>query len=507
MYERGVFILLTQAAKAFFVSIFSLLVFHAIVTRHMIEIAKRLKSFDPDVDNQPFRLNRTMAKNTDELDQIVLSFNSMTEMLKLRQETLNAAHLKMIEDKDARMKAESDRREANIIARNYIDSANKINNIIESVPMPIIIFNKYNKKVEFYNKSAIDVFEQDQAYQINIFEMFHRSDAIDELIAIIDREGRANQVELVAVGRDGKRFWTLVWASTLQMVNSHAVMLIISDISQRKRWEEQVAAARDKAEAALQALRSAQDDLVRAEKLASLGGMVAGVAHEVNTPIGSALTGITYLKEMTGEIIQLFNKSNLKKSNLIDYLSSAEESCGLVEDNLHRAAELIQSFKQAAVDQISEERRSFALADNIRDAFNGLQHQIRRAGHKVEIECPEDVVINGYPGALFQALTNLIANSLTHAYAEGGQGLIRVSVAADERSVFITFADDGKGVAQEHQERLFEPFFTTRRGAGGSGLGLHIVYNIVNQKLRGDIRFIKECEAGAAFLIHLPKEM
>jgi C4-dicarboxylate-specific signal transduction histidine kinase len=509
MAERGFFILLTQAAKAFFVSLFSLIVFRIVIERHMIDISNKLRSFTPEDEFSPFHLKRPAADKQDELDQIVQAFNTMAETLKRRETALSAAQRKMNEEEHARIKAESEMHEAKIIAESFAESSAKIKNIIEMAPFPIVIFNKETKAIEFFNKTSVELFciKKTEKIDIGVDKIFKNPNSINEIICLVNNCGGASQIEYEITGRNGTNFWALVSAVPLYNFSKYAVMLAISDISLRKRWEEETADARDKAEAALSNLRRAQDDLVRAEKLASLGGLVAGVAHEVNTPIGSALTGITYLRELTSDIRCRFVNATLNKSSFSEYLSSAEESCALVEENLQRAAELIQSFKQAAVDQTSEERRFFVLSENIRDVFNSLQHQIRKSGHKFEINCSDDIVIDGYPGALFQVLTNLTTNVLAHAYLEGEPGVIRVAACVDDASVVIRFADEGRGVAQEHHDRLFEPFFTTRRGAGGSGLGLHIVYNIVNQHLKGEIRFLKETTVGAAFLIRMPLVM
>lgn len=255
---------------------------------------------------------------------------------------------------------------------------------------------------------------------------------------------------------------------------------------------------------ALAELGKARDHLVRSEKMVALGQLVAGIAHEINTPIGVALTAATHLGERTSAFNTLFVNGQMKRSDLQSYVGLAVQSTELLRFNIQRAAQLIQSFKQVAVDQASEQRRCFDLAEYLEQLVTSLRPEGRKLGHSITLSCPAGISMNAYPGALAQALSNLISNSLVHAYGEGVRGEIRVKVLAASDLVIIDVEDDGGGIPPENLNRIYDPFFTTRRGTGGSGLGLHIVYNIVTEKLHGTINCRSELGKGSVFTITMP---
>lgn len=261
-------------------------------------------------------------------------------------------------------------------------------------------------------------------------------------------------------------------------------------------------------EEAQQRLLDTRDELVRAEKLAALGGMVAGVAHELNTPVGIALTAITHVEDGITELDQTVAAGKLTRSKLGEYQDMLRESAQLVHVNIARAAELVQSFKQVAVDQASEERRTFLLRQYIEEVLASLAPRLRREPHIISFDCPPDLEMDTYPGALFQVLTNLLMNAVIHAFEPGQRGAITLTGRAlpDDR-VELQFRDNGRGVSPDHLQRLFEPFFTTNRARGGSGLGLHIVYNLVTQSLKGRIGVTSVEGEGTCFTLTLPRHM
>ncbi|MBY0432208.1 MAG: PAS-domain containing protein [Rhodospirillales bacterium] len=278
-----------------------------------------------------------------------------------------------------------------------------------------------------------------------------------------------------------------------------------TDITDRKRAEQEAVAARRRAEEALAELKAAQGTLIETEKMASLGGLVAGVAHEINTPVGVALTAMSLLAERTRRFRAAFEDGQMKRSDLKAYVECAGEVSDLALANINRAAELIQSFKQVAVDRASAERRPFPLGAYLGEVLSSLRPQLRRSPIEVAIECREDIAVDSYPGALAQVVTNLVMNAVVHAFPEGRAGTIRISTGPRSAGqVEIAFADDGKGIPPENLGRIFEPFFTTRRGSGGSGLGLHIVYNLVTQTLGGTLSVASMPGQGTTFTLRLP---
>lgn len=254
---------------------------------------------------------------------------------------------------------------------------------------------------------------------------------------------------------------------------------------------------------AMQRLQDTQEQLVQSEKMASLGGLVAGVAHEINTPIGVAFTAASTLQTRSQELKAAYSSGNIKRSMLDKYVNQADEIGEMISKNLSRAAELIQSFKQVAVDQTSSERREFHLHEYIQETLLSLRPRLKKLPYEIDVECPDDIVLDGYPGALSQVLTNLVMNSVIHAFEGRDHGRIEIRVHTHDEMVQLRYTDDGVGMSAEDRKRIFDPFFTTRRGQGGSGLGMHIVFNLVTRTLGGSIR-MPACDTGVTFDIRFP---
>lgn len=274
-----------------------------------------------------------------------------------------------------------------------------------------------------------------------------------------------------------------------------------------ERREADLRAAKEQAERALDDLRDAQDQLVATEKLAALGGLVAGVAHEINTPIGVALTGASFVCDRAEELQAQVLEGRLKRSEFERGVTQLTETCRRVLTNIDRAASLIQSFKQVAVDQTSGDRRRFQIGRYIGDVAASLEPKLRSAGVRVHVQCPEEVEIDNHPGVLSQILTNLIMNSLTHAFPPGRGGAVEIAVGTDGNGqISLRVSDDGQGMPPEVLARVFDPFFTTRRGSGGTGLGLHIVHNLVSKTLGGRITVTSTPGAGTSFHLKFPAD-
>lgn len=253
-------------------------------------------------------------------------------------------------------------------------------------------------------------------------------------------------------------------------------------------------------------LEMTQSHLVESEKMASLGGLVAGVAHEINTPVGIAVSAASYLQDRTSAVRRKLEHGELAGDDLRAYLNDAADSARLLLSNANRAARLVQSFKQVAVDQTSDERRHFDLRQYIEETLLSLRPRISASGIDVRIDCPPEIRMDSYPGPLSQVLTNLVLNAVQHAFDPDRPGRIQIAVepvGTDE--VVLRCEDDGRGIPPDLHRTIFEPFFTTRRGSGGSGLGLHLVYNIVTIRLNGSIEVRSREGGGAAFVLRLPR--
>ncbi|MBO3460714.1 GAF domain-containing sensor histidine kinase, partial [Aetokthonos hydrillicola] len=258
---------------------------------------------------------------------------------------------------------------------------------------------------------------------------------------------------------------------------------------------------------ALNDLKAAQKKLVESEKMAALGGLVAGIAHEINTPVGIGITVASTLAEETKIFKAAITEGQLKKSVLNSYLNTAQECSTIMLTNLQRAGELIQSFKQVAVDQTHLEQRQISLKSYIDDILTSLSPKLRQAGHSLTVTGDESIQIFSYPGAISQMLVNLLNNSLEHAYPTRNPGHLEIHISETHEDVTLVYSDDGCGIPRQALEKIFEPFFTTARSRGGSGLGLHIVYNLVTQKLGGGINVESQVGQGTVFTIKLPRSL
>ncbi len=280
----------------------------------------------------------------------------------------------------------------------------------------------------------------------------------------------------------------------------------VQNCLERARLQSQNREYQQSLEESLDKLHRTQKEMIHSAKMAALGDLVAGVAHEVNTPIGVSVTAASFLAERTRQIRELYQNGDMKRSDLEKYLSLPEESSASVLSNLERAAELVQSFKKVAADQSSEEKRAFEMKNYLEQILVSLRPQFKRTPHRVHMDCPEGLMLDSYPGAIMQIMTNLIMNSLIHGFADGLPGEIFVSVESAGDNVVLAYRDTGVGMAQEQKERIYDPFYTTTRGSGGTGLGMNIVYNLVTQTLKGSILLETSPGQGAIFILTLPRD-
>ncbi len=251
--------------------------------------------------------------------------------------------------------------------------------------------------------------------------------------------------------------------------------------------------------------RATEGELLRSEKMAALGRLVAGVAHEINTPVGLGVGLASHLDERTRRIDALYRSGEIAAEDFEGYLEVALEASAAMLVNLRRAADLVRSFKQVAVDQSSEQRRRFNLKTYIDEVLVSLGPKLKRTQHRIEVKCPEDLSLDSFPGAVSQLLANLIENSLIHGFHTIDSGTITISASAERQHVHLVYTDDGCGMTPEQVDRVFEPFYTTKRGHGGSGLGMHIVYNLVTQTLGGTISVASTPGNGVRVTVRVPR--
>jgi PAS domain S-box-containing protein len=281
-----------------------------------------------------------------------------------------------------------------------------------------------------------------------------------------------------------------------------SIVTVALDIGERKRGEQEMREAKDAAEAALRNLRETQNSLIEAEKLAALGRLVAGVAHEVNNPVGISLTVASSLERKAAMFSAEVARGDLRRSSLTDFLAASRDASSQLVANLNRAAELITSFKQVAADRNYSDQRTFDLGDLTEQVVMSLRPGLRKHRLALSVECEPNLSMNSYPGPYGQVLTNLFLNSVAHAFPDGRAGTVDIKVrAVGSDHVEIIFSDDGCGMSLDVRRRAFDPFFTTRRDQGGTGLGLHIVYSIVTNRLGG--RLDLDSEPGHGTRVHM----
>jgi signal transduction histidine kinase len=288
---------------------------------------------------------------------------------------------------------------------------------------------------------------------------------------------------------------------------ARAVEVFRENAIAKRETEDELRASKERAENALHELNAAQQNLIDAERLAALGGLVAGVAHEVNNPIGISLTvASSFARRAEMFEAELRSETGLRRSQLEDFVRTSRDAAQQLVGNLHRAGELIQSFKQVAVDRSHAERRLFSLSEATDQIIASLRPALKKASITLSVEVPEGLAIDGYPGAYGQILTNLFLNAANHAFPGGRSGAITISAKPrGTDDVEIIFSDNGVGMTPDVQRQAFDPFFTTRRNEGGTGLGLHIVYNLVTQQLGGRMMLDSRLGQGTTFRIIMPR--
>lgn len=257
----------------------------------------------------------------------------------------------------------------------------------------------------------------------------------------------------------------------------------------------------------LEVLTATQSQLVESEKMASLGGLVAGVAHEINTPIGVGITASSHISDITEAFNNQYTTGEITNNDLSTYLEEVNDSALIIKSNLDRAVELVSSFKQVAVDQSSQEIRSYGLKRYCNEIIQSLTPQFKNKDIEIKLECDKSLNAFGEAGAFSQIITNLLNNSLVHGFENCISGSIDIDITCEQEVIKFVYTDSGKGIPKEHAKKIFDPFFTTKRGKGGTGLGLHIVYNLVSQYLQGTIQFNDKFERGSQFIIEFPQKV
>ena len=306
---------------------------------------------------------------------------------------------------------------------------------------------------------------------------------------------------------DGRYLWFEARGDCVRDNSDQIIGIVFGsrDITEQKMAEEEIQKTNLALEKSIKDLKDAQSYIIQNEKMAALGRLVAGVAHEINTPLGIGITASSFLNDQVDLYSGKFISDKMEKSDFKQFVNKVSEASSIIYSNLVRAADLVSSFKLVAVDQSDENAHKFNLKEYFKSVVNSLRPELNKSGHKVDIQCGEDLFIESYPGCFSQILANLIMNSLTHGFTGITRGNITIDASITEfQELFLFYSDDGRGMSKDVLSKIFEPFFTTNRSRGSTGLGLHIVYNLVTQRLNGHIECVSDFNSGAHFFIKIP---
>ncbi|MCE9952311.1 ATP-binding protein [Aeromonas allosaccharophila] len=503
LIEKSVLIMVSQTIKTLVVSFCILIIIYYLVVRHLNRIASYAQKFNLDRLDMELELEGRPQprKKPDELDTLVATLNQMRT--RLRDELV------------ARHQAAEQLQQERDFSATLINSANMV-----------ICCMEPDLTIASINPAAILLtgYHQQELLLHNWLDLFVSPTQREELNNILAAEGSLADQEVIMHDQQAHELvlqWTFV--PFYDGPNLKYQIGFGYDITQLKKVEREIIQLNEQLEGKVEErtrslseannqlgkayddLKQAQQTLVESEKMASLGSLVAGVAHEINTPIGISVTASSYLQERVADFKSHIDSKQLSRSYLNEFTVNLDESMQLLQSNLRRASELIASFKQVAVDQSSEARYNFSLADNLHQVVVSLGHKLKKSQCEVDIQCDPKLSIFSFPGSFTQIYSNLILNSINHGFDNWDKPKkITIKVEQQGEELFIDYSDNGRGIPPEILPRIFDPFVTSKRGQGGSGLGTHIIYNLVVQLLKGRISCASEPGNGAQFHIRLP---
>jgi len=359
----------------------------------------------------------------------------------------------------------------------------------------------YRLENEFSELKLVGIIEYDFSHRVMVHQeqqvlLSIINKAIQSMTPAQHREIRNRWFERrIQTATDYNLIYQILAVFTVILV---VVLFVVHKLSRAKKLIED---SRLELEQSIVDLHQAQQKLIESEKMASLGGLVAGISHEINTPVGIGLTAASHFIDITKQLDIQFQQQTMSQSYFKRYLASSVEAAQIVNRNLERTAELVKSFKLIAVDQSSDERRSFNVDQYVHEILISVNHLFKNSNLKIEVSCDKNLRIDSYPGTVAQIISNLLINSSLHAYPNNEDGLVKITITNTADVISLTYTDDGQGIPPENLSKIFEPFFTTNREHGGSGLGLNIIYNLVTNKLNGKISCHSKLGHGTEFSV------
>ncbi|MDG3085642.1 ATP-binding protein [Vibrio hannami] len=493
LLDKAIIILLTQAFKTFLMSICIIALVERLVIRHLNALSNWATDVDLSNPDQFLTLPPRHSGEGDAIDKVNIAINTMQSNL---------------------IKALEEREKAEQLTRSIIDNT------------PSLIFAKDAKgRYTMVNQRYLDTFgfewpdvigkTASELFSHSISDTLIRHDrmVIEKRSAIMFEEEMASSK--IMHDDNAQRFYL---SAKFPIFDENGELLgtggVSTDITERREKEHQiielnesledkVRSRTEELEVSLADLKNTQAQLVESEKMSALGNLVAGVAHEINTPLGVSITATSHLCEVIEEFEKEYKENRLQRESVENLIEVNQESLHMLTHNLGRAVELIRNFKQVAVDQSSEVKREFELKKYIEELNHSLTPQLKIGGHAVSVESNMPIEMNSYPGALAQIITNLIMNSINHGFKDKTNGQIHINLKQMGERVILDYQDNGVGLSETQRKKVFDPFYTTRRGSGGSGLGMSISYNLTVKTLGGQIICI-ESDKGAHFRMSFP---
>lgn len=501
LLEKMIIILVSQTIKTFMVSLAILFIIYQLVVRHIHTIVEYTRHLDLNSLDSPLELHRKNNQINDELTEMVQAFNKMREKILTQfKEKFNASRLLIQEQSFSQTIINA--------SSAVIICMDQDLNIISTNPAGVNLCNK--KQEQLTGSCWLDIFcHSDARQEIKI----HLSNApmpenreiefpsphplscilLWNFVPFMDNE---SDCRFIAFGYD---------ISPLKKVE-HEITQLNEKLEEKvQQRTKKLQTSNEQLEDAFKQLKNAQKSLLEAEKMAAMGTLVSGVAHEINTPIGTSITAISYMQEHLKKVSGNLASNSLTKPILEESLSGLDESLQLLLVNQHRAAHLIDNFKKVSVSKPTTFFSQFNLSENLRIVKESLGDEIRESHCSISITCDEELSIYSYPSSFSQIFSNLIMNSIIHGFENWhGPRDISINITLRNNMMLIDYRDTGRGVEKKIADNIFDPFVTTKRNIGGSGLGTLIIFNLVVQLLKGKVEFNTELDKGVHFAFQIP---
>ena len=501
LLEKAAIILVSQTIKTLMVSLAILFIIYQLVVRHIRTIVEYTRNLDLNSLDSPLELQRDNQKFDDELTEMVNAFNKMREKILLQFKEKFSASKQLVKEQ--------------AFSQTIINSSSAVVicldqnlSIISTNPAGVKLCNKQQDILKGQN--WLEVFcEKGMRQEMKIclanqplpenkeIEFPHTSNTSSILLwNFVPFLGGNSSCRFIAFGYD---------ITPLKNVEREIKQLNLQLEEKVTQRTKKLQLSNSKLEDAFKQLKNTQKSLLEAEKMAAMGTLVSGVAHEINTPIGTSITAISFMQEKVKNIRICLTENTLTKSVLEDAVTNLEESLDLLLHNQHRAAKLIDNFKQVAVNKPALRFSLFNLHEHIQIIKQSLNDEITDCHCLINIDCDKNIMVNSYPISFVQIFSNLILNSIIHGF-EGWQGpkIINIQASVKDNVMLIEYSDTGRGVEKYIAENIFDPFVTTKRNTGGSGLGTLVIFNLVVQLLKGKVEFNTKVGKGVHFTFHIP---